>query len=208
MPAGVPVGTLAIGKAGATNAGLLAAAILATSDDALATRLDGVAAAPDRRRRRSARMTVPPGSTIGILGGGQLGRMLALAAAQLGYRMPHLRARRERRRPPRSPPASPAARSTTRRRSRRFAAERRRRHLRIREYRRRRRSPRSPREVPLHPPRAALEIAQDRLAEKAFIAGTRRPPRALRRGRRPRRARRRAGRDRRARDPQDPPLRL
>ena len=31
-------------------------------------------------------MTVPPGSTIGILGGGQLGRMLAMAAAQLGYR--------------------------------------------------------------------------------------------------------------------------
>jgi len=31
-------------------------------------------------------MTVPPGSTIGILGGGQLGRMIAIAAAQLGYR--------------------------------------------------------------------------------------------------------------------------
>jgi len=31
-------------------------------------------------------MSVPPGSTIGIVGGGQLGRMLALAAAQLGYR--------------------------------------------------------------------------------------------------------------------------
>ena len=31
-------------------------------------------------------MTVPPGSTIGILGGGQLGRMLAVAAAQLGYK--------------------------------------------------------------------------------------------------------------------------
>ena len=40
MPAGVPVGTLAIGKAGATNAALLAAAMLATSDDALAERLD------------------------------------------------------------------------------------------------------------------------------------------------------------------------
>jgi len=40
MPAGVPVGTLAIGKAGATNAALLAAAILATQDDALAGRLD------------------------------------------------------------------------------------------------------------------------------------------------------------------------
>ncbi len=39
MPAGVPVGTLAIGKPGAINAGLLAAAILALSDDALAARL-------------------------------------------------------------------------------------------------------------------------------------------------------------------------
>ena len=39
MPAGIPVGTLAIGKAGATNAGLLAAAILATADPALAGRL-------------------------------------------------------------------------------------------------------------------------------------------------------------------------
>ncbi|MET1755125.1 5-(carboxyamino)imidazole ribonucleotide mutase [Novosphingobium sp. RD2P27] len=39
MPAGIPVGTLAIGEAGAANAGLLAAAILATGDDALAERL-------------------------------------------------------------------------------------------------------------------------------------------------------------------------
>ena len=39
MPAGIPVGTLAIGEAGAANAGLLAAAILATSDDALSARL-------------------------------------------------------------------------------------------------------------------------------------------------------------------------
>jgi 5-(carboxyamino)imidazole ribonucleotide mutase len=39
MPGGVPVGTLAIGKAGATNAGLLAASILALNDDALAERL-------------------------------------------------------------------------------------------------------------------------------------------------------------------------
>jgi 5-(carboxyamino)imidazole ribonucleotide mutase len=40
MPAGVPVGTLAIGKPGAINAALLAAAMLATSDEALAARLD------------------------------------------------------------------------------------------------------------------------------------------------------------------------
>ena len=40
MPAGIPVGTLAIGKAGAVNAGLLAASILATNDAELARRLD------------------------------------------------------------------------------------------------------------------------------------------------------------------------
>ncbi len=39
MPGGIPVGTLAIGKAGAINAGLLAAAILATHDEGLAQRL-------------------------------------------------------------------------------------------------------------------------------------------------------------------------
>jgi 5-(carboxyamino)imidazole ribonucleotide mutase len=55
MPAGVPVGTLAIGKPGAINAALLAAAILATRDPALAERLaawrqaqtDAVADQPD-----------------------------------------------------------------------------------------------------------------------------------------------------------------
>lgn len=40
MPGGVPVGTLAIGKAGAINAALLAAAVLALQDEALAARLD------------------------------------------------------------------------------------------------------------------------------------------------------------------------
>jgi len=55
MPAGVPVGTLAIGEAGATNAGLLAAQILALADSALAARVmawravqtDSVAEAPE-----------------------------------------------------------------------------------------------------------------------------------------------------------------
>jgi len=45
MPAGIPVGTLAIGRAGAINAALLAAAILATTDAALADRLDALRAA-------------------------------------------------------------------------------------------------------------------------------------------------------------------
>ncbi len=55
MPAGVPVGTLAIGEAGAANAGLLAAQILALSDKRLAARViawraaqtDGVAETPE-----------------------------------------------------------------------------------------------------------------------------------------------------------------
>lgn len=45
MPAGIPVGTLAIGKAGAINAALLAAAVLALHDPALAARLDAWRAA-------------------------------------------------------------------------------------------------------------------------------------------------------------------
>ncbi|MBL8553801.1 MAG: 5-(carboxyamino)imidazole ribonucleotide mutase [Phenylobacterium sp.] len=44
MPGGIPVGTLAIGEAGAKNAGLMAARILALSDDALAARVAEFAA--------------------------------------------------------------------------------------------------------------------------------------------------------------------
>ena len=40
MPAGIPVGTLAIGRAGAVNAALLAAAMLALSDETIAAALD------------------------------------------------------------------------------------------------------------------------------------------------------------------------
>ena len=109
MPAGVPVGTLAIGKAGAINAALLAAAMLANGDAQLAARLRGVAREADWVGGRSARMIraeqvegVPPGSTIGIVGGGQLGRMLSIAAAQLGYKChifdPHEHPSRGRRR--------------------------------------------------------------------------------------------------------------
>lgn len=45
MPGGIPVGTLAIGKAGAINGALLAAAVLALSDEKLAERLDAFRAA-------------------------------------------------------------------------------------------------------------------------------------------------------------------
>jgi len=54
MPAGIPVGTLAIGKAGAVNAALLAAAVLALSDAPLAARLDAW------RERQSAAVAERP----------------------------------------------------------------------------------------------------------------------------------------------------
>ena len=54
MPAGIPVGCLAIGKAGAVNAGLLAAAILATGDEALSERLQAW------RRRQTDAVALEP----------------------------------------------------------------------------------------------------------------------------------------------------
>ena len=54
MPAGIPVGTLAIGRAGAVNAGLLAAAVVALSDPATATALD------DWRKRQTDAVALTP----------------------------------------------------------------------------------------------------------------------------------------------------
>ena len=54
MPGGIPVGTLAIGKAGAVNAALLAAAVLALSDEDIAERLD------EWRERQSAAIAEYP----------------------------------------------------------------------------------------------------------------------------------------------------
>ncbi|MBN9437320.1 5-(carboxyamino)imidazole ribonucleotide mutase [Bosea sp. (in: a-proteobacteria)] len=54
MPAGIPVGTLAIGRAGAVNAALLAAAVLALNDAPLAERLDAW------RRRQSEAVALQP----------------------------------------------------------------------------------------------------------------------------------------------------
>ena len=54
MPAGIPVGTLAIGEAGATNAGLMAAAILALQDEELSERLQ------DWRAERTAAVAEEP----------------------------------------------------------------------------------------------------------------------------------------------------
>ena len=86
MPAGIPVGTLAIGQAGAVNAALLAAAILGAARRAGARRSSASA------RRRPTRCSHGPIRArlsvsrlrVGILGGGQLGRMLALAGHPLG----------------------------------------------------------------------------------------------------------------------------
>ena len=54
MPAGIPVGTMAIGKAGATNAALLAAAIVANEDPDVASALD------EFRRRQTERVLADP----------------------------------------------------------------------------------------------------------------------------------------------------
>jgi len=59
MPKGIPVGTLAIGDAGAANAALLAAAMLATTDTELAERLDNYRAS---LTAQASAMVVPPSS--------------------------------------------------------------------------------------------------------------------------------------------------
>ena len=105
MPKGVPVGTLAIGKPGAANAALLAAEILATTDAASMSGWPRGArrgrrkcsirnwiwsCLGERLRNRSSRRIIQlfePGGLIAILGGGQLGRMTAMAARTMGYRV-------------------------------------------------------------------------------------------------------------------------
>jgi 5-(carboxyamino)imidazole ribonucleotide synthase len=112
---------------------------------------------------------VAPGSTIGIVGGGQLGRMLAIAAAQLGYKC-HIFA------PEEAPPATEVAAQFTRAdyddeaALARFGASV---AVATYEFENIAAAPldRLAAQAPLYPPRRALEIAQDRLAEKQFIAG-------------------------------------
>ena len=137
MPKGVPVGTLAIGPAGAANAGLLAAAMLATRDDAPRRPARRLARGADRGGGRGARWRLSrcrPGSRIGILGGGQLGRMLAHGRGAARACAPTSSSRRP------TPCAAQVANArdrapatTTSRRSRAFAAVGRRRDLRVRE---------------------------------------------------------------------------
>jgi 5-(carboxyamino)imidazole ribonucleotide synthase len=112
-------------------------------------------------------MIVPPGSTIGIVGGGQLGRMLAMAAAQLGYRC-HIYA------PDPDCVAAEVAAGFTEGAFddegalTRFAAEV---DVATFEFENIAAGPLAALAelVPLHPPVEALKIAQDRLEEKQFI---------------------------------------
>ncbi len=112
-------------------------------------------------------MIVPPGSTIGIVGGGQLGRMLAIAAAQLGYKC-HIYA------PDEAPPAAEVAARFTRAgyddedALARFGGQV---DVATYEFENIAAGPLSAlaAQAALHPPREALEIAQDRLREKEFV---------------------------------------
>jgi 5-(carboxyamino)imidazole ribonucleotide synthase len=114
-------------------------------------------------------MTIPPGSRIGIVGGGQLGRMLAIAAAQLGYKC-HVYA------PDEAPPAAEVSALFTRGDyddEDALAAFGRAVDVATYEFENIAAGPLTAlaAEAPLWPPRRALEIAQDRLAEKEFVLG-------------------------------------
>ena len=114
-------------------------------------------------------MTIGPGATIGIIGGGQLGRMLAMAAAQLGYKC-HIYA------PDEAPPAAEVSARFTRgawgdeTALGRFAAE-----VDVATFEFENIPAPALRAVeaavPLYPPVRALETAQDRLSEKQFVLG-------------------------------------
>ena len=113
---------------------------------------------------------LPAGSTIGIIGGGQLGRMLAMAAARLGYRTvdPGAAGRIARRR--RSPTGRSSPPMTTPAALAELAAP-----VRVVTYEFENvpvaAAERLPPTVPVYPPARALEVAQDRLAEKRFLNG-------------------------------------
>jgi len=113
-------------------------------------------------------MRLAPGSTIGIVGGGQLGRMLAMAAARLGYRC-HVYA------PDEAPPAAEVAAAFTRgawEDEAALAAFGQGVDVATYEFENIAAAPLAAlaAEAPLHPPAEALAVAQDRLSEKSFIA--------------------------------------
>jgi 5-(carboxyamino)imidazole ribonucleotide synthase len=113
-------------------------------------------------------MIVPPGSTIGIVGGGQLGRMLAMAAARLGYKS-HIYS------PEASGPATEVSAFWTRgsyEDEEALARFGRSVDVATYEFENIAAGPLTAlaAQAPLYPPRRALEIAQDRLSEKEFVA--------------------------------------
>lgn len=113
-------------------------------------------------------MVLPPGSTLGIVGGGQLGRMLAMAAARLGYRC-HIYA------PDEAPPAAEVAAGFTRgawEDEAKLAAFGRSVDVATYEFENIAAAPLAAlaAHAPLYPPAEALAVAQDRLSEKNFIA--------------------------------------
>jgi 5-(carboxyamino)imidazole ribonucleotide synthase len=113
-------------------------------------------------------MTLKPGSTIGIVGGGQLGRMLAMAAARLGYKC-HIYA------PDEAPPAAEVAAAFTRgawEDEAKLAHFGRSVDVATYEFENIAAAPLAAlaAQAPLYPPAHALEVAQDRLSEKNFIA--------------------------------------
>jgi len=112
---------------------------------------------------------IPPGSTIGILGGGQLGRMTALAAAQLGYRCHVFCPERD------SPAKQVTALATTAQYSDRAALRRFARGIDVATFEFENVELEAARVLarlkPLRPGPNALEIAQDRLKEKDFLRG-------------------------------------
>ena len=84
MPAGIPVGTLAIGVAGAKNAALLATSIVGNKHSEYREQLDQFRKTQTQKRIRSTRPKEGIMKKLGIIGAGQLAQMLAQAGVSLG----------------------------------------------------------------------------------------------------------------------------
>ena len=172
MPGGVPVGTLAIGKAGATNAGLLAVAILATSRPDLREKLRAFRAEQTAQGPRGHACREPRHPARGRPSGCWAAGSWAACSPSPpgGWATASTRSRRARTRPPARSPTSrspPTTRTSTRSaRSRRACTWS------------RSSSRTCPTEaaaaaaefVPVRPSGAALHITQQRAREKAFLA--------------------------------------
>ena len=183
MPGGIPVGTLAVGKSGAINSALLAAAILGIKYPAIRESLRKFREAQTESRPRSSRSLVSVAIrkrrlpdrakqveeivvTIGILGGGQLGYMLALAGYPLGLRFRFLD-------PSPEAPVGRIAQRVTADFDDEAALEKFASGLELVTYEFENVPVAATRflgeRVPVFPPPAALEVAQDRLKEKALF---------------------------------------